>query len=130
MITYELESSLNFGKFKGSTIKEIADLEPSYLNWCAINIDDFYLSEVVIHQIKEFFPTFILSNEAISALNVKSAFISDDSKEESIDRDEFHDDITTYENYRGSYAQDVEGWSDQDIEDVFGGDADAYWNID
>lgn len=36
----------------------------------------------------------------------------------------------TYERYNGSYAQDVEGWSDQDIDDVFDGDPDAYWNID
>ncbi len=35
-----------------------------------------------------------------------------------------------YERYNGSYAQDVEGWSDQDIDDVFDGDPDAYWNID
>ena len=39
-------------------------------------------------------------------------------------------DEPTYERYRGSYAQDVEGWSDQDIDDVFDGDPDAYWNID
>lgn len=36
----------------------------------------------------------------------------------------------TYDHYNGSYAQDVEGWSDQDIDDVFDGDPDAYWNID
>ena len=36
----------------------------------------------------------------------------------------------TYGRYNGSYAQDVEGWSDQDIDDVFDGNPDAYWNID
>jgi WD40 repeat protein len=36
----------------------------------------------------------------------------------------------TYGRYGGSYAQDVEGWSDQDIDEVFDGDPDAYWNID
>lgn len=41
-----------------------------------------------------------------------------------------YDDERTYENYNGSYAQDVEGWSDQDIDDVLDGDPDAYWNID
>lgn len=45
------------------------------------------------------------------------------------DYNDFEDD-KTYENYNGSYAQDVEGWSDQDIDDVFDGDPDAYWNID
>ena len=36
----------------------------------------------------------------------------------------------TYIEYNGSYAQDIEGYSDQDINDAFDGHADAYWNID
>lgn len=36
----------------------------------------------------------------------------------------------TYNDYNGTYAQDVMGWSDQDIDDVLDGEADAYWNID
>lgn len=41
-----------------------------------------------------------------------------------------YEDKKTYENYRGSYAQDIEGYSDQDIDDIFEGDPDMYWNID
>lgn len=37
---------------------------------------------------------------------------------------------STYEDFNGSYAQDVMGYSDQDIYDAFEGDSDAYWNID
>ena len=36
----------------------------------------------------------------------------------------------TYNEYNGSYAQDVMGYSDQTINDAFEGDPDAYWNID
>ena len=43
---------------------------------------------------------------------------------------DYFEEEKTYENYNGSYAQDVEAWSDQDIDDVFDGDPDAYWNID
>ena len=39
-------------------------------------------------------------------------------------------DHPTYDNYNGSYAQDVEGWSDQMIDDALDGDPEAYWNID
>ena len=39
-------------------------------------------------------------------------------------------DEPSYGRYSGSYAQDVEGWSDDDIDEVFDGDPDAYWNID
>ena len=46
------------------------------------------------------------------------------------DYDSYEMEERTYERYNGSYAQDVEGWSDQDIDDVFDGDPDAYWNID
>lgn len=37
---------------------------------------------------------------------------------------------STYEEYNGSYAQDVMGYSDQNIDDAFDGNPDAYWNID
>ena len=39
-------------------------------------------------------------------------------------------DEPTYEKYNGSYAQDVMGYSDDDIDTIFDGDPDAYWNID
>lgn len=53
----------------------------------------------------------------------------DDTYYDSDDYDPYYEE-RTYERYNGSYAQDVEGWSDQDIDDVFDGDPDAYWNID
>lgn len=49
-------------------------------------------------------------------------------EEDYYEPDDYED--RTYEHYNGSYAQDVEGWSDQDIDNVFDGDPDAYWNID
>lgn len=36
----------------------------------------------------------------------------------------------TYERYEGSYAQDEMEYSDDDIDTIFDGDPDAYWNID
>ncbi len=45
-------------------------------------------------------------------------------------QEDYWDDEPTYDRYNGSYAQDVEGWSDQNIDNVFDGDPDAYWNID
>lgn len=37
---------------------------------------------------------------------------------------------STYEENKGSYIQDIIGYSYQDIEDAFEGEPDAYWNID
>lgn len=48
-------------------------------------------------------------------------------------RNDFSDDNDYeihYGEYAGSYAQDEMGYSDEDINDVFDGDSDAYWNID
>ena len=47
--------------------------------------------------------------------------------------DEYEDSSSespTYDRYSGSYAQDVMGYSDDDIDTIFDGDPDAYWNID
>ena len=55
---------------------------------------------------------------------------SEDLEEEIYDDDYDFNDEKTYIRYNGSYAQDIEGWSDDDIDIVFEGDPDAYWNID
>lgn len=41
-----------------------------------------------------------------------------------------YEEEETYDRYNGTYAQDVEGWSDQDIDTVLDGEPDAYWNLD
>ncbi len=46
------------------------------------------------------------------------------------DNDKEDSKKNTHDNYKGSYAQDVEDYSDQDIDDIFDGDPDMYWNID
>lgn len=46
---------------------------------------------------------------------------------EEYDYDSYH---RHYEEFAGTYAQDVMGYSDEDIYDAFDGDPDAYWNID
>lgn len=46
------------------------------------------------------------------------------------EQEEERDESDSYGEYSGSYAQDVEGWSDEMINDVFEGDPDLYWNID
>ena len=58
--------------------------------------------------------------------------------EEDIDRyedddysyDAYEGESRTYDEFAGSYAQDVMGYSDEEIYDVFDGEPDAYWNID
>lgn len=54
----------------------------------------------------------------------------DDVNYDESEDDSLGQDAPTYNRYRGSYAQDVMGYSDDDIDDIFEGDPDAYWNID
>ena len=42
----------------------------------------------------------------------------------------WYDDYYSGDRYAGSYAHDEAGYSDDDIDSVFDGDPDAYWNID
>lgn len=48
--------------------------------------------------------------------------------DESFDEDD--GECGEYNKYRGSYAQDEMGYSDDDIDTILDGDPDAYWNID
>ena len=47
-----------------------------------------------------------------------------------IDWDTSDNYTVSYGRYAGSYAQDEMGYSDDDIDTIFEGDSDAYWNID
>ena len=42
----------------------------------------------------------------------------------------YEENYKTYEKYNGTYAQDIEGLDDDFIDDVLGGEPEAYWNID
>lgn len=127
---YNLDTEFTFGKFEGKTVKDILNLDPNYLEWCAVHLDQFCMTDEVIEQIWAIMPGFALSEEAKQSLKDKFDNWQNVLKREQMDHDDESYEQATYENYNGSYAQDIEGWSDQDIDDVFDGDPDAYWNID
>jgi hypothetical protein len=127
---YNLDTEFTFGKFEGKTVKDILNLDPNYLEWCAVHLDQLCMTDEVIEQIRAIMPGFALSEEAKQSLKDKFDNWQNVLKREQMDHDDESYEQATYENYNGSYAQDIEGWSDQDIDDVFDGDPDAYWNID
>ena len=57
---------------------------------------------------------------------------NNDEKYDDGDYDNYSHDYEepTYDRYNGSYAQDEMGYSDDDIDTIFDGDPEAYWNID
>lgn len=84
------------------------------------------------------------SYTSIKEIKKSSAIVIENETEKEVDFnfiDEIkeREDTSSYYNYRerqtygrysGSYAQDVMGYSDDDIDTIFDGDPDAYWNID
>lgn len=44
--------------------------------------------------------------------------------------DDFTDFDELKDEYAGTYAHDEAGYSDEDIDTIFDGEPDAYWNID
>lgn len=67
-----------------------------------------------------------------ACLNGKSGSIKNGEFVQPLKRHKFgcSEDSPTYDRYHGSYAQDTMGYSDDDIDTIFDGDPDAYWNID
>ena len=128
---YDLNTEFTFGKYEGKTIRDVLEIQPKYLDWCAINLDHFYISEEVIEEIKTIIIDFKISEEGNNKLSEKYKKWEREQEDYNDNYDDYdYRGKPTYENYNGSYAQDVEGWSDQDINDAFDGDPDAYWNID
>lgn len=148
-----LDTLFDFGCHKGETLSDVISREPSYINWCANNIPEFYISDKTILEIKNVFPDFIMSKDFLDRvgdnyerIQTKEERLIEDYfnrfipysyivYEDSLDFDYVEDymeeeDERTYERYAGSYAQDVMGYSDEDIDTIFDGDPDAYWNID
>lgn len=57
----------------------------------------------------------------------------EDEEYEPYERNDIYDDIygtRHYDEYAGSYAQEYAGYSDEEINLIFDGNPDAYWNID
>ena len=140
----------NFGKHIGETLSDVIERDPSYVYWCANTIPEFSINYEIILEIGKLFPGFIISQDFIEKvcdyyelpdeIELYQAYFNRFMKIESFEEDEYSNDddfwddwqneTPSYERYSGSWAQDVEGYSDDDIDTVFDGDPLAYWNID
>ena len=65
-----------------------------------------------------------VNNTLIYGIAIVNKLINSERKMSYYDYDEYEDE------YAGTYAHDVEGFSDEDTDTIFDGDTDAYWNID
>lgn len=127
---YTFDTEFTFGKYKGKTIKEVLELQPNYLDWCAINLDHFYVSDEIITEIKEIKPDFTISEEAKQKLADK--YSTWENEQEQDDFEDYDDYSPIYEKYGESYGKygGAYGYDDDTIDNAFEGDPENYWNID
>lgn len=113
-----------FGKHQGETLSDVLEHDYTYFYWCLNEIQEFFISSDVVDEIQVLFPHIIIPNAFIFNIENDDCCAEEDEnwREES--------DKQTYGKYRGSWAQDVEGYNDDDIDTIFDGDPNAYWNID
>ena len=138
---YDLDDQISFGKYSGKTIKEILDINPDYFCWCIENLGSFALSaeamavlSAAVEQVEDSVTK--LNNERLQDGETQKHRLQREENER--DRYEAKNDYDEYDDgygshfgeFAGSYAQDVEGFSDDVINDAFEGDPDLYWNID
>lgn len=140
-IIQHLDDKFRFGKFRGSTLGEVLMYNPEYLCWIVNTIRGhlFVLEDSAVDEIRLIFPYFPIT-ETFEEMRLiqKDEFYFNRHNLNYIDSCiETTDSIfstweeePTYERYNGSYAQDVMGFSDDEIDTIFDGDPLAYWNID
>lgn len=130
-----LDDKFDFGKFKGCTFAEVVEYSPDYIQWVVENVDPemciFYDS--VIEELRLIFPRFEITSQFEEMRKTKIEeyeYIKEAAAREESSVETGYYEYQTYERYSGSYAQNEMGYSDDDIDTIFEGDPDAYWNID
>lgn len=124
-----------FGKFHGCTLAEVLTYNPSYIQWVAENVSVKIceITDNALSEIRLMFPGFQITralemqNERYYPLDEEDDDWYNDDPDDSC---RMCEEDPTYDRYNGSYAQDVMGYSDDDIDTIFDGDPSAYWNID
>lgn len=133
-----LDDKFHFGKFTGCTFAEVVEYNPGYISWVLENVSGSMcvFGDSVIEELRLIFPHFEISSSFEAMRNQRIAEFEDwedeDYGDQEYDDRGFYDDYDppTYGRYAVSYAQDEMGYSDDDIDTIFDGDPDAYWNID
>lgn len=133
-----LDDKFRFGKFLGCTFAEVVEYNPDYIRWVVENVSGSIcvFCDPVIEELRLIFPRFEISPSFEAMRNQRLAEF-EDLEDEDYENQDFDDrgfyadyEPPTYGRYAGSYAQDEMGYSDDDIDTIFDGDPDAYWNIE
>jgi hypothetical protein len=93
MIFYNLDTKFFFGKFEGKTVREVLEIQHSYIDWCAIHLDHFFISDEVIEEIRSITPDFSISEEGQNKLFEKYETWENEQEDyEFYDNDDYYPD--------------------------------------
>ncbi len=68
MKNYELNSILTFGKYKGLSLLQVFELNPSYVDWCILNLEHFNIEEDVFYELQSLNSLFQFSEKSLHKL--------------------------------------------------------------
>jgi hypothetical protein len=140
MKNFNLDTQFTFGKHKGKTVAAVLHENPSYLNWCMINLNQFFIADDDLESIVYAKPSFKFTAEAETVRQQKR-----EKMEAASNDDDYEYDSTSHTRRRWSHDELADGDWDYDYSnpshnpsdnpwiDVFGpGDEAeaAYWNTD
>ncbi|MFW5819747.1 MAG: hypothetical protein ACOCWA_00545 [Bacteroidota bacterium] len=118
MKIYNLNSKLDFGEYKGKTMKEVFIEDPEYIEECILDVSSFCFNPANIETLEDMNDEFAFSQEAVDKLESKfdayeeqenkfddvENFIPEDLKDFSFDEDldDDYDDPAGY--YEDGYG--------------------------
>jgi len=79
MKIYDLETTFDFGEFKGKALKDVFANDPEYVEECILDIPDFCIDPSNIDSLEDLHPEFAFSEEAVEKLEQRfEAFNSEE----------------------------------------------------
>lgn len=112
---YDLDTEFSFGKYQGKSVRQIIELQLSYLNWCALNLEHFYMSENVIEEVRKLKPNFSFSEKELQSLNTKYGKWKEKRTIKRFNREDRNS---------SNWLEDAAGTDDPETMN------DVYWNLD
>lgn len=77
MKTYNSLTEFSFGKHRGKFLDDIASVDPTYIPWCIINLDHFYITREMITRLSAKNPKLVFGNEVFKALEKKEEIMAE-----------------------------------------------------
>ena len=103
---YNLDSILNFGKYSGRILNDLATENAMYIEWCIINVEFFLINESTVEEIKKIYPRFLTSEKANEILNQKIEDWNDQQELEQERRSNKYSNNDNSSNWDNQYYND------------------------